>query len=69
VQGFRRLFIHTLPLEIEVTDGRIGIPSSGLTPPHLCGCSNPKRVFPISYFVVILYSSSAVKMRDDCSLC
>jgi len=36
---------------------RIGIPITGLTPPHLCTCLKPGPIFPMSYVVVFFVFS------------
>ena len=52
-------------------EGRVGIPSTDLTPPHICSCLQPRPGFPTSYVHCgIFYRSvSSVKMRGNCLFC
>jgi hypothetical protein len=34
-----------------IRGGDLGIPLTGLTPPHFCGCPNPGYGFPTPYVV------------------
>ena len=52
---FYRWFLYLLPLFQE---RRVGIPLTGLTPPHFRACSNPEYGYPMSYAVVIFFSRS-----------
>ena len=42
----------------------VGIPLTGLTPPHVCVCPKPGPVFPMLYVMVFV---CLVKMRCGCS--
>ena len=48
-------------------EGRVGIPLTSLTPPHLYACPKPRPGFPMSHVIVFLCSVSSVKMRGNCS--
>jgi hypothetical protein len=42
-------------LEIKLSDiseGEVGIPLSGLTPPHFCACPIPGPEFPVQYAII-----------------
>ena len=48
-------------------EGRVGIPLTGLPPPHCCACPKPGPEFIMSYGVVLFIQ--CVEVRGDCLLC
>jgi len=49
--------IYLLSLEIQLSKGRVGIPLTGLIPPHFCVGPKPGSRFPKSYVVVFFVFS------------
>ena len=45
VQVFNCLFIYALLLEIQLSEGSVGIPLTGLTLSHFCACLKPRPLF------------------------
>jgi len=65
VQGFNRLFMYCR-WRSRYQEESVGVPLTGLTPPHVCACSVPG--LSTSDIVVLLYVQW-IKVRDDCSFC
>jgi len=67
VQVFYCLFIYVLPLEIQLSRGRVRIPLSGLILPHFCVGPKQRTGFPTSYVMVFFVcSETSVNMGGDC---
>ena len=47
-------------------EGRVGIPLTGLTPPHFGVCSKPEPGFPTPYIVVYFVFS---ELRSEAIVC
>jgi hypothetical protein len=70
LQVFDSMFICVLPLDLQLSRGRLVVPLTGLTPPHVCACSKPGHGLPTSYVMGFFLSSvSSIKMRGNCSFC
>ena len=67
LQAFDSMLKCVLPLDLQLSRGRLVVPLTGLTPPHICACSKPGHGFPTSYVMGFFLSSvSSIKMRGDC---
>jgi hypothetical protein len=52
-----------------IQGGRIRIPLTGLTPPHVSACHKPAPGFPTLYVVVPPFFVQCIKVRGDCLFC
>ena len=55
VRTFYHLFIFEMPLEIQLSKGRVGIYLTGLTLPYFCACSKPWPGFQAPYAVFFFF--------------